>query len=85
MQQSQHNGPRESVGLSPEDNFHLRQTEETRILLMNTLSITGTSLKDYELFCKSHTQKLKTEKSELFVEHSFSYKTFFVKKWFETT
>lgn len=55
MIQSQHNGPRESVGLGLEDNFHLRQTEETRILLINTLKITGTSLKDYELFLISHT------------------------------
>lgn len=59
MLQSQHNGPRESLGLSPEDNFHLRQTEETRILLMNTLNITGASLKHCELFYKSHIQKLK--------------------------
>lgn len=73
MLQSQHNGPRESVGLSLEDNFHLRQTEEKRILLMNTSNITGTSLKHYELFYNSHIQKIKTEKSELFVKHSLSY------------
>lgn len=40
---------------------------------MNALNITATALNDYELFYKSHIQKLITEKSELFVEHSLSY------------
>lgn len=40
---------------------------------MNALNITGTWLKADEVFCKSHFQKLKTGKSELFVEDSLSY------------